>query len=215
MKIARKKSRLNKTVAVSLVLGLFGVIVLPLLWFLFCRQADFFLDSTSDVGGRFGHYSQLVALAVAYALFCEVGGWIAVKSWGYKGKIIPVLYTVGIVLFLVTCIIPYDPNCQGALMGYDQQKALKLSEIHNVLARVSIGFCLIPLLVLQVALFWKNKAFAIISVSTLLTVVGVVIALIVKNGTCSIGECILQNYLSVYIFVAYVVSECIGTYSKN
>jgi hypothetical protein len=193
MKISKKKINKQQNIILWLF-GIFGCLILPVLLILFGLQGDIIEDSLSDVGGKYGHYSQLVYLSLGFCIYYAVGGWYVLKLCGYKDYIMPSIYVVGVLLYFITVVVPFLPAELPILAG-----------IHNILARVSIAIMLPCVFWFTLCLFYVDKWIALGSIVIFMSIIGLVVWMIVKFGTCIIGEFVLQIYLCVHIFAELLI----------
>lgn len=189
----------NNKVEFDAVVGVVGCVFLPLIILAFGLQADLFGDSLSDVGGKFGHYVQFMVISFLYSGYCLWLGCKNVKNTHlckFLKILLYVFFVGGTAVYLVTVAIPFLPD-----------KYPVLSVVHNVTARVSVGFLLAALSLFIADEFTKDLSAAGALASSFILVVLFVVYLLVIYGTCIIGEWILQSYISFFLFAVYLLNR--------
>ncbi len=173
----------------SLIFGLFILVIIPVYSVLLMSKADIFSVSLSAIAYEHGYYSEFFLWATLVSIFYLVflGYLFSIAKFENKKAII--IYVVGCVLVFLTVVFPYLPEVFPIL-----------TELHNLIGMGSAVLLMISVFFFVFFLADKDKKVYTLSMVALISIVTVCAVIYFFLGMNSLIEVIFVVATGVFLF---------------
>ena len=173
----------------SLIFGLFILVIIPVYSVLLMSKADIFSVSLSAIAYEHGYYSEFFLWATLVSIFYLVflGYLFSIAKFENKKAII--IYVVGCVLVFLTVVFPYLPEVFPIL-----------TELHNLIGMGSAVLLMISVFFFVFFLADKDKKVYTMSMVALISIVTVCAVIYFFLGMNSLIEVIFVVATGVFLF---------------
>ena len=173
----------------SLIFGLFILVIIPVYSVLLMSKADIFSVSLSAIAYEHGYYSEFFLWATLVSIFYLVflGYLFSIAKFENKKAII--IYVVGCVLVFLTVVFPYLPEVFPIL-----------TELHNLIGMGSAVLLMISVFFFVFFLADKDKKVYTLSMVALISIVTVCAVIYFFLGMNSLIEVIFVVATGIFLF---------------
>lgn len=174
----------------TIVFGLFCLVIIPLYSISLGSKGDWFLHSLSAVGGELGHFGSLVFWGVLIGTFYLFFMGYMFTLVEFKNRRVKICFAIGCVTLCIAVFIPFTPKVIPIL-----------SKIHEILSMGATLIMVVAIYFFVLSIGYKDRKIFNRAIAALVAITLVTVGIYFLVGISSLIEVFFVVALGIFLFI--------------
>lgn len=174
----------------TIVFGLFCLVIIPIYSISLGAKGDWFLHSLSAVGGELGYFGDLVFWGVLIGTFYLFFMGYMFTLVEFKNRRVKIFFTIGCVTLCIAVFIPFTPKVIPVL-----------SKIHEILSMGATLIMVVAIYFFVLSIGYKDRKIFNRAIAALVAITLVTVGIYFLVGISSLIEVFFVTALGIFLFI--------------